>query len=566
MRGAAAGRASVARFAAGRSGNFATLTALLAPVGFVLGAVAIDSASLYAQRRDVQALADLAAITAAAHVGTADQAAVAALEDNGVRRIALRGSDGVTEIGAGAAGAPVSLSVTTGRYRGRPDTPVGARFVAGAAPPDAVRVTLGRKGTRFFSASLIPPPHIATSAVASAPARATVSIGSRLLGLDGGLANAVLGGLTGSRLSLTAMDYEALAKADVDAFRFTESLASELHLTAGTYSDVLASRATVGQVASAIAAVSGTDRSATTAARLFARDAGGNGTKIDIGRLIDLGPAASLPLGQPPAGLGAAVGALDLIGAAAALSNGADQARIDLATAIPGLASATLELAIGEPPQSSPWFTVGEAGDVVRTAQTRLLLTVGIGGPGGLLGASVRLPLYAEAAYAEASLAEVDCAGRRVSVVAKPGVARLRIADADALSDFGRDPSFAPARLVEAPLLTVTGSAYAAVTNLASARLVFSDADIVKRTVKSVSTADFTQSLTQSLLGSLDLRLNGTGVLPAPLRTILSDLLATTAPAVDRLLDGVLAVLGIRLGEADVRVTGVACGRSVLVQ
>jgi uncharacterized membrane protein len=38
-----------------------------------------------------------------------------------------------------------------------------------------------------------------------------------------------------------------------------------------------------------------------------------------------------------------------------------------------------------------------------------------------------------------------------------------------------------------------------------------------------------------------------------------------TAP-VDALVYNVLAALGVRVGEADVRVVGATCGRSVLVQ
>ena len=57
---------ATARFAASRSGNFATMTALVAPLVIVIGAIAVDSASLYYERRDAQGLTDLAAITAAA--------------------------------------------------------------------------------------------------------------------------------------------------------------------------------------------------------------------------------------------------------------------------------------------------------------------------------------------------------------------------------------------------------------------------------------------------------------------------------------------------------------------
>ena len=174
--------------------------------------------------------------------------------------------------------------------------------------------------------------------------------------------------------------------------------------------------------------------------------------------------------------MAASVSALDMLTASAALANGTHQAALDLGANVPGLLSATVELAIGEPPQSSPWFTVGETGDVVRTAQTRLKLVAEVKGPGGLIGSSVRVPLYLELAYAEGQLTNIACSGKtRVSVAARPGVAELRLAEVGALDDFARDPAFSPARLVQAPAITVKGSADAAVTNLAATTLTFSE-------------------------------------------------------------------------------------------
>jgi uncharacterized membrane protein len=42
--------------------------------------------------------------------------------------------------------------------------------------------------------------------------------------------------------------------------------------------------------------------------------------------------------------------------------------------------------------------------------------------------------------------------------------------------------------------------------------------------------------------------------------------LAAVTPALDKLLYNLLSLLGVSLGQADVRVTGATCGRSVLVQ
>ncbi len=546
------------------------MTALVAPVGLILAAVAVDSASLYYERREAQALTDLAAITAAAHIDKAGEAVAATLKDNGVGRFSLTGPNGLVITSATGASDPVSITVTSGRYESIAATAVRSRFSANAQPFNAVKVTLSKTGTRYFAQSLIAPPVIGTTAIAGSSAEASFSIGSRLLKLDGGILNQILGGLTGTQLSLTAMDYEALAKADVSAFGFMDAMATDLHLTAATYTDVLNSQATVSQIASVLAKTGGIDTAAATAAKAMARDSAAAKTKVDIDRLIDLGSAAGLPIGHSPAGLEAKVSALDILGAAATLSNGTKQVKVDLGANIPGLLSATVDLAIGEPPQQSPWFTIGETGAVVRTAQTRLKLVVQLLGPGGLIGASVRLPLYVELAYAEGKLTGIDCTGgQRVSIAAQPGVAELRIAEVGTMTDFSRSPAADPAKIVQAPLLTVTGSADVKVTNNAPTTLVFTGTDIQKRVIKTASTRDITQSLTKSLLNSLnlDVQILGLGLgLPGPIKQTVSGLLSAATPAVDTLLDSLLLTLGVRVGQADIRVTGISCGRAVLVQ
>jgi uncharacterized membrane protein len=561
-------RLSPLDFAADGSGNFATLAALVAPLAIVLGAVAIDSASLYQQRRETQALSDLAAITAAANLDHPEKAAITVLKDNGLRKISVvRGSGHARDVDVTEVDA--SLLLLLGRYRADGDTPIAERFVAGAKPYDAVKVTLTRTGQQYFSAAFSAAPSIGTSSIASAPAEAAFSIGSRLLRLDGGVLNAMLSGLTGSTISLSIMDYEALAAADIDVFEFSEALNSKLKLKAGTYTQVLDSQATVGQIASVIADINSGDR-AGLAAAAFTRQTSGVESKIPLARLLSLGRASGLPLGSPPRGLTASVSALDLLSATAALSNGSRQVELNLGAKIPGLLSATAELAIGEPPQSSPWFTVGEVGDVVRTAQTRLRIVAEVAGPGGLIGASIKVPLYVELAFAEAKLTDIACSGKtRVKVAALPGVVALRIADVAGLADFRRSPSFTPATLVRTSALTVTGSAETTMTNLAPTTIGFSEDDITARTIKSVSTKDFTQSLTGSLLKNLqlDAKLAGLNLATPDLvgKSVGQSLRAAT-PAIDNLLDTVLGTLGVRLGEADVRVTGVTCQRAVLVQ
>lgn len=52
--------------------------------------------------------------------------------------------------------------------------------------------------------------------------------------------NAVLGRLLGANLSLSVMDYNALASANIDLFQFSNALATRVGLKAVTYGDLVA--------------------------------------------------------------------------------------------------------------------------------------------------------------------------------------------------------------------------------------------------------------------------------------------------------------------------------------
>lgn len=539
------------------------------PVAIALAAFAVDEASLYAERREAQSLTDLAAITAAANLHNVDGAVRATLQDNGLPDVVIRDEADVVANPLPSNNIAV-VSVMRGHYRPDTSAAAGLRFEPGITPFNGVRVTLRKIGTRYFATALTGQPTISTQAVASATSQAAFSVGSRLVRVDGGILNALLGGLLGTNISLTVMDYEALLDADVSAFSFLDALASELHITGGTYQEVLQSNASVGQIVAAMVAIPGLDPRAKAAARTFGTT---SALGLPLDHLLDLGDFGRLAIGQHPPGLDASVALMDLLTGSAAIANGQHQVQLNLGATVPGLASAKLDLAIGEPAQASPWFAIGETGKIVRTAQTRALLTLEIGGPGGLLGTSIKLPVYVELAFAEAKLSEIDCSGHkvnRVKVAARPGVAALRIADVNVatLADFRNQPAFSPARIVQAPLVTVTGQALVEVSNTSFTTLTFEKQEIADGAVKSVSTRNLAQSLSQSLLGNLQLNISVAGLAlgTAGLQSTLAGILGTTTPAIDNLLYSVLTALGVRIGEADVRVTGGICGRSVLVQ
>lgn len=576
-------------FYSNTSGNIAIMAALCMPFALILAAIAVDEGSLYTERRNAQSITDIAAITAAANLNKAETAVVTALKDNGISGVVVAPAG--TKPSADANGfIKPTVTVEPGRYSGVTSTAVGTRFLAGTRPYNAVRVTFRKTGTRYFGSALIGPPVIGTQATAGVSAEAAFSIGSRLASINDGLLNQLLGKLTGSNLTLRVMDYQALVSADIDVLKFFDALATKVNISAGTYTDVLNSSATVGQIAAAMASIPGTNPQAKIAIQTFASAT--NTLKIPLSHLFDLGPVGNLALGSRPAGLTATASIMDILTAGAALANGNRQVDLNLGADI-GLLSTTVSLAIGEPPQSSPWFKIGEAGSIVRTAQTRLSIVasinVGTGNLGGGINLmTVRLPLHVEAAYGEAKLASISCpTGRpesvKVAIAARPGVASLRIAETNktGFADFTKPASFSDAKIADLkveilflslPLITVSGSAAVDVGNLNTTTLNFDYNDIKNGTIKNVSTRNLTQSLTQSLINGLTLKITALGLpidVTALLGTVKQPLLAilggVTAP-VDNLLYTLLTALGVRVGEADIRVTGANCGRSVLVQ
>ncbi|TGU92078.1 hypothetical protein EN794_038850 [Mesorhizobium sp. M00.F.Ca.ET.151.01.1.1] len=570
-----------------RKANFAVMTALSAPVALALAAVAIDEASIYTERREAQAMVDLAAITAASNINNVNTAVVTTLTDNGMPGVVVQASGQTIPAAAGKT----VVTVTQGRYASSTAN-VSQRFQAGVTPYNAVRVTLAKIPKRYFASSLIPTPVIGTQATASMTPQATFSVGSRLLSVNGGILNALLSGLLGGNISLSVMDYNGLISADVSVLSFVSALGTQLNITAGTYSDVLASKATVGQIATAMANVPGLGNTAKVALQTIASKST-NTVKIPLSSLVNLGSIGSLGLGQQPSGLGVDASAMGMLTAAAVLANGTNQAAIDLGATIPGLLSTKLSIAIGEPMQSSPWLAIDGIGTVVRTAQTRIKLTasVGVGTPslaGGISLLAVNLPLNVEVAYAEAKLTDISCptgpSSINVSIAAHPGIARLNLANSNnpsGFADFSQPQTFTDAEiadvslkllLINIPLIQVMGSAATAITNNSPQTLTFNATDIANKTIKTVSTRNISQSLTTSLVNNLSLSVNALGLgidLTALLGTVkpaVVALLNTVTAPVDDLLYNVLSALGVGVGQADVRVTGATCGRAVLVQ
>ena len=290
---------------------------------------------------------------------------------------------------------------------------------------------------------------------------------------------------------------------------------------------------------------------------------GAGGMRLKAGDLI--GVDASAPHGLKGAA-SAQVSALDLAMAMLEIGGGERQAALDLAVPS-GLADVRVMLAIGERPVNSPWLTVSDRGEpTIRTAQVRLSVVATTSQALALLG-RVELPLIVEAAPSEARLADIRCTpDAEVRLDVRPGVARVMVgrADARALRDFSTPLSSRSTQLASlAGIATVKGRAEVTAADAGFQPTTFSAADIARQRVRTVQSRAFASGAVTSLLQRLDLEVTalGLGVNVGAIGQGVGLLLTPLGPVLDGVLNSVLALLGLHLGEADVTVHGVSCPR-----
>lgn len=524
--------------------SIATAFAMTMLIG--AAALAIDVGSLYLDRRKLQGIADAAAMAAAARPGEEQAAAeriIAANCDCGIRIAAL----------------------TPGIYT--PDGAIAAeqRFAAGGASANAVRIVLTRDRPLYFGSFLTGGRNSVIRATATGARRgyAAFSLGSRVAAVHGGLPNALLSGLTGSQVSLSLMDYNALASTDIDLLAFSEALRTEIDAEVLTFGQTLDSQVTMPQVVAALASASeGQAASALEhiAARALPRS-------LVPSRAIDLGPRSSSI--RVDAANPVKVNALSLLRAMLLLGSANRQVDLSVASNLPGGSGIDVALLIGEPPAHSPLIAVTDTNAViVRTAQVRLKLDTRI----ATSLASVHIPVLAELGSASARISDIDCrpdsaAAVSLAVVTSPAMLAIGTVDAADFQNMQRPLDPRPARVVKLTLASVDAEAELILSDLAEKQVGFSRDEIDDGSVKTVSSSGMVAGAAKSLSDRMDLRVNvlGLGLNLNALRTVVGDTVALAAPVLDTVLADVTGLLGVHVGQADARVNALRCGKAKLV-
>jgi uncharacterized membrane protein len=558
------------RFIRDQNGVASIAAAMLMLLGLGLGVFTLDVGHLYLEKRRLQGAVDAAALAAAGDPANAATIAASILVQNGYTQTA---------------------TVATGAYTPDPSLAATNRLDTSAAvQKNAVRVT-ETISVQGYLATVIGgslSSNVTATATATQSPTVSFSAGTGLASLSNGQLNAVLGGLLGTTLTLSLVNYQALANTNVDALTFMDQLATQAGVTAGTYGDLANTSVTMGQMVAAIRAALNIHPSGNNSAALDALNLIGLQTPATVaattGNIANTALWQKRQIGtivqQVPGQV--AFNLFDLVGAMARAYGGGHLVNAGTAISVPITnSSVTTHLSLGSPMTSVALARVGTS---IATAQARLALTATVTNVNlGVATATITLPVYVTVASGTATVTAIPCqtSGTMATITAAAQAATAQIgvvSDTD-LKNFASNPVVQPATVVTISVLGIPVAVAASASNAVAAGAPtvenFTQADITAGTVKSASGSGAgtvisglvpNMTLSTTLLSSgglLTTTINNT--LNATVLPLLRPVLISLLSALDAPVDTLLRSLGLRLGVMDTVVHGVRCGTPTLV-
>lgn len=392
-------------FAHDEGGAIAVVVSLLLTVllGFV--ALGIDVAALYRENANLQADADLAAMSS---VRDPDQATPRAQLSLGKNK---RDNETLTEL-------------VKGRYLRNPEIPRENRFTPlsdGNPAINAVRVKLEDDGPLYFAKIFTQGDHVDLTRKATAirTGAASFSLNSSIARLDLADLNLTLSESFGTEISITAGEHEVLASTDVDMEDFLEELNRLVGNGSRNPAEILDAEATAADVFTALQNV----LPAGAAGSLNALMVAGGALPVAVSALVG-GIDSGLGLTAFEFASDVELTALDIINAVASTNSYSSALNADAALDVAGVTTVTTRLALGEPPAHSGWVALGEQGVQLHRAATRVLTEVNL--EPNLLGSlgvgvsitSLNVPVYVEVAGSTATLEEISCTSEQPDALA----------------------------------------------------------------------------------------------------------------------------------------------------
>ncbi|QVN13388.1 TadG family pilus assembly protein [Burkholderia sp. LAS2] len=563
-----------------------------------LGAIGVGN--LFYQRRDVQRIADMAALAAVQRMDDACSQPTATATSN-AQSNGLNASNGDT------------INIECGRW----DTSVNpspsyyAAATSGATQLNAAKVIVRRQVPFFFVG---PPQTISAVSTARSTNIDTFSVGATLAALGGvgcaggsapasgnpGLVNGLIGALLGANLNLNIASYQALACTNVTV--------GDLVVAAGvgTVDQLLALKLTLPQLiqlmvnAATKTAVANASLQASIATLQAILNANVPGTSIGLG---GAGGLLNVALADTQAALNAQVDLLDLLMVGAEIAaTGKPAVAVNVPSVnLGGLTGTQLQVQIISPPS----IGVGEGGKdpatgtwrtKASTAAVGVYLNVYLGTAQlPLLGAllallnvkvDVNLPIYLQAGTGTATLNSTQCASTQAAstavITAQPGVANLCIGKPplDSSGKISLSSNYSctsPAQIINSNVLglaqlTVSMSNISVQVQGASQPHTFSGVPGIDANYWTVNSNALGSALSSALTQlaaaniTVNLGLFGANVLTVPgnfvstLLTFLTGLLGPLLSSLDAVLVPLLNLLGVQVGAATVHQISLNCG------
>lgn len=538
------------RFCRDRSAAIAIMFALFMPVMLACGAIAVDVGSLYLQRRDLQAATDAAALAAAWKPEAAEANVRQLLDAHGF--------------------SAATFTISRGSYDEFTPDPT-KRFTASGLGSGARVDAVFKAPVAFARIFQMRSAEISVRAEAATIPIVSMSAGSRLASVGSSPLSGLTKGILGLDLGLSAADYRNLAQTHIE---FGPLLGAVLDAgLVETTTDVLARDVlSVPIKLSVLLSLMSreVDKSGNLMAgsvlRKAAQETLAANVTVKLGDMINVADGiGGLSVAYPSSALNADISALGLLNAAIHQKGVGSSVKTNLK--VPGVLEAGVELLLGEGAQSARSLAVSDAFPAISTDQIRLRLGIETTGVLDALNVGVAIPIELAAAGGTAEVVSVNCDSdplkREVKVAVRPGVLRLSLGEFKGkLKDIGVNDELGPADLVRLLVVTITGQANIAVKPPAPIYLTFKGTEIGSSLVKTAKVTTIAQSLVTSLLQQTKLRpkvlglvLNLDGLLSA-----VAGVLSTVTPTIDGLLNHVLSLVGVSLGEMDVEIDSLSCG------
>ncbi|MCA8241125.1 TadG family pilus assembly protein [Burkholderia sp. AU32262] len=563
-----------------------------------LGAIGVGN--LFYQRRDVQRIADMAALAAVQRMDDACSQPTATATSN-AQSNGLNASNGDT------------INIECGRWdtSANPAPSYYAAATSGTTQLNAAKVIVTRQVPFFFVG---PPQTVSAVSTARSTNIDTFSVGATLAALGGvgcadgsapasgnpGLVNGLIGALLGANLNLNIASYQALACTNVTV--------GDLVVAAGvgTVDQLLALKLTLPQLiqlmvnAATKTAIANASLQASIATLQAILNANVPGTSIGLG---GAGGLLNVALADTQAALNAQVDLLDLLLVGAEIAaTGKPAVAVNVPSVnLGGLTGTQLQVQIISPPS----IGVGEGGidpatgtwrTKASTAAVGVYLNVYLGTAQlPLLGAllallnvnvDVNLPIYLQAGTGTATLNSTQCASTQaastVVITAQPGVANLCIGKPplDSSGKISLSSNYSctsPAQIINSNVLglaqlTVSMSNISVQVQGASQSHTFSGVPGIEANYWTVNSNALGSALSSALTQlaaaniTVNLGLFGANVLTVPgnfvstLLSFLSGLLGPLLSSLDAVLVPLLNLLGVQVGAATIHQISLNCG------